>query len=89
MKYYLATVNMTIGEYDATTSIRFATDQDPSEVHNHIVKDWWGKPDKIDDDTYYFFGGEVAVTAGEQIEVSREVFESIPNSIACSFYVRA
>ena len=89
MKYYLATLNTTIGEYEVDTTIRFATDADPSEVHHHIAKDFWGKPDEIDDGVYYFDGGQIALTAGELTEVRKEVFDAIPNAIACSFYVRA
>jgi len=87
VKYYLATLNVRIGEYGVDTSIRFSTDGDPSELHHHIAKTFWGKSQE-DDETYYFDGGQIAVEVGDRVEVSREVFMAIPNSIACRFHGR-
>lgn len=86
MKYYLGVLNIRIGEYGVDTSIRFAVDEtnDPDAIHHHIAKTFWGKSQE-DDETYYFDGGQVAVEVGDRVEVSREVFEAIPNSVACSF----
>jgi len=84
MKYYLGTLGIRIGEYGVDTSIKFATDKEPDKIHSRIAKTFWGKSQE-DDDVYYFDGGQVAVYVGDRVEVSREVFNAIPNSIACSF----
>lgn len=84
MKYYLATLNIRIGEYGVDTSIRFATAQDPDEMHHRVAKTFWGKSEE-DDETYYFDGGQVAIEVGDRVEVNREVFNAIPNSVACIF----
>lgn len=84
MKYYLATLNVRIGEYGVDTSIRFATDKDPDEIHHQVAKTFWGKS-REEDETYYFDGGQVAIEVGDRVEVSREVFNAIPNSVACIF----
>jgi hypothetical protein len=84
MKYYLATLNIRIGEYGTDTSIRFATDGEPDAIHHHIAKTFWGKSEE-DDETYYFDGGQVAVEVGVREEVSKEVFYAIPNQVACLF----
>ena len=84
MKYYLGTLNIRIGEYEVDTSIRFATNGEPSEIHHDIAKTFWGRS-REDDETYYFFGDEIAIEVGDRVEVSKEVFNAIPNSVACRF----
>jgi hypothetical protein len=84
MKYYLGTLDIRIGEYGVDTSIKFSTDGDPDKTHHAIAKTFWGKSEE-DDETYYFDGGQIAVEVGARVEVSRDVFNAIPNSIACFF----
>lgn len=85
MKYYLGTLNVQIGDYGVDTSIRFATSGNPDKFHHHIAKTFWGKSEE-DDETYYFNGGQIAIEVGDRVEVNKEVFYAIPNSVACLFH---
>jgi hypothetical protein len=82
MKYYLAVLTSMIGEYEIDTSIKFFTDRDPNKYHHKLAKSFWGKCREEEDEVYYFDG--VSVTVGDRIEITKEVFDSIPNSIACT-----
>lgn len=83
MKYYLGSLEIRIGEYEVNTSIRFETDGNEGEYHHKIAQNFWGDCYEIDDGVYYFNGGEIAINIGDRVEVSKELFDSIPNSIAC------
>jgi hypothetical protein len=82
MKYYLGSLNITLGEYEVDTAIRFSANGNPRLKIHDIAEDFYGNCYCEDDGTYYFNGGEVAVEVGCFEEVSKEVFDSIPNQIA-------
>ena len=81
MKYYLAVLQNRFGEYEVDATIRFATKGNPTRYHDYLAKTFWvGECDKGSYDDYDF--GHVAVTVGARVEVTKEVFDAIPNSIA-------
>lgn len=81
-KYYLAGLNITIGEYEVDTAIRFSSEHNPELTAHDIAEDFYGKCCREEDEVYYFNGGEVAVEVGCIGEVSKEVFDAIPNQVA-------
>lgn len=81
-KYYVAGLNVTIGEYTVDTAIRFSSEVNPELTLHDIAEDFYGRCYRQEDDVYYFNGGEVAVEVGCFEEVSKELFDSIPTQIA-------
>jgi len=82
MKYYLASLNCRLGEYEVSTAIRFIADGDPETIIHDIASDFWGECCEEDNGTYYFNGGEIAVEVDCFEEINKEVFDGIPTQIA-------
>jgi hypothetical protein len=82
-KYYLAVLSITIGEYEIDTAIRFSTENNPELLLDSIAQDFYGECYYEEDGIYYFNGGEVAVKPNGLEEVSKSVWDIIPNQIAC------
>jgi len=79
-KFYIADIDITIGEYEVSSTFMFATSGNPERHVDHVASTFYGQPDDDDDkesNVYYFNGGEIAIQSGRFSEITAECFEAL------------
>ena len=84
MKYYIADLQMYNGDFEHTTTIRFALpdSKDPAKAHEKIAADWYTDLQR-DELGWWTTCGTVAVNRGRLTEIDQQVFYALASHIIC------
>ncbi len=78
MKYFIADIDETYGEFECSISVVFSTEGDPNEIQEDIVKNWYGiEPleDPLNEGVYLNDG--MTYTAGKMTEIDKTCFDQL------------
>lgn len=85
MKYYIAELEASQGEYTHTTKYLFKTEGDPFKYAETITKKWYGD-DEVEKDEYsngyWHNGGEVLTSVGDVKKISMRHYNVLKKDLS-------
>lgn len=76
MKYYIGKIANLYGEVHINSTVRFATNRDPSEFLDELASKFWGDV-AVKNDGYWDFDNGVSTQSMFPKEISKEVFDAL------------
>lgn len=80
-KFYIGQINTRNGEYEYETTVKFRTGGSPDRYLRRIASTFYddegGELQDGKDGAYYFNGGEVACSEGDNQEISEAAFNEL------------
>ena len=78
MKYFIADIDETYGEFECSISVVFSTDGDPDEIQDNIVKTWYGiEPEENPQEEGVYLNDHMTYAAGKMTEIDKTCFDQL------------